>query len=421
MTERGPEEASPGAQRSAHPLLTGTPRGVRLSISALLLVFALAIVAIQLWALFWQPHPSDVPYFGDLGIYRSAVSYWLSGGQLYDYVYVNPHLPTPLGFTYPPFAALILIPIVWLPMRAVAAIWTGGTYLVVAAMGVLVANQSAARRACGQRLATDPTRNVALGSLTAALLLLSYPVFHDLGVGQISVALTALALLDATGVVPRRAQGALVGLTGAVKLTPLVFIPYFLVTRQLRQAALASGTFLAATALAFAAAPDASVSYWGREVLDTSRVGQTAWPRNKSLMGLLARLGASGHLLLLLWLALGLSVAALSLFQARRHHVRGENFEAALVIGALSVVVSPISWSHHQTWAVLAAIWLVLTRPGFPRVLGLALLAIFSLVSPFAGLQEPQNWAMRVGDEVPVLAFIGIAALGLGRGRPRGR
>src|SRR5262245_51309578 len=47
------------------------------------------------------------PYdFFDLKIYHGAVVWWANGGELYQYVAPN----VPLGFTYPPFAALVMLP-----------------------------------------------------------------------------------------------------------------------------------------------------------------------------------------------------------------------------------------------------------------------------------------------------------------------
>src|SRR4051812_35402344 len=45
--------------------------------------------------------------FFDLRVYRGAVRWWLQGRPLYDFVL--PH--TSKGFTYPPFAVLVLLPV----------------------------------------------------------------------------------------------------------------------------------------------------------------------------------------------------------------------------------------------------------------------------------------------------------------------
>lgn len=399
---------------------SGPNRPLRWILAAALLILALGFTAIEVTALFWQPERGLVPYFGDLGIYRSAISYWLHGGGLYDYAYTNPHVEGPLGFTYPPFAALVLLPTAWVPVKVLATLWTASTYTLVALLALTFAWTSG-RGGPEESTALDAPRLLGAAALGYVLLVLSYPVFHDIGVGETSLTITALPLFDSIGILPRRARGVLTGIAAAVKLTPLVFIPYFLVSGRRREALLASGTFSAAMGLAFALTPSTSLTYWGSVVMDTSRVGQVAWSRNKSLMGLLARWGASGQALLILWFGLGLALAIVALHRARRHAQRGEFVEAALVMGALSVTVSPISWPHHQTWAVLVAIWLVLTRRPALKGVGVALFAIFSLVSPLAGLVDTPSLGLRLADELPSLAFIGISVLGLGHRRADGR
>ncbi len=376
-----------------------------------LVIFALGVSLIEVWALFWRPKPGPVPYFGDLDIYRSAVVYWLHGGDLYAFVYPYPTIQQ-LGFTYPPFAAFAFLPMARVPMSILAPVWTAGTFMLVGILGLVVAEHARTANHWGARRVRDP-RFVFVGGLTWAVLLLSYPVFNNLGVGQISLAITTFTLLDAMGVVSQRFQGVLTGLMAAIKLTPLVFIAYFVVTGQRRQALLTSGAFVAATAVSFALAPHESIAYWGNDVLETSRVGRTSWVRNKSLMGLLARWGAEGHTLVALWLALGLGISFVALLRARQSFDRGMTLEASLIIGSLSVVVSPISWPHHQTWAVLVGVLLLLARGHMKTVAGIAVLAIFWLASPFSGLTEPQSLAMRLGNEFPTLAFIVICTLGL--------
>ena len=74
--------------------------------------------------------------------------------------------------------------------------------------------------------------------LPVALLL--YPVRSDLALGQINIVLILMIIADLTTGLSWRGHslphGLLVGLAAAVKLTPLVFIPYLVVSRQWRAA-----------------------------------------------------------------------------------------------------------------------------------------------------------------------------------------
>src|SRR5262245_36522182 len=46
--------------------------------------------------------------FFDLKIYHGAVGWWAGGGELYEYLAPG----VTLGFTYPPFAAVVMLPMV---------------------------------------------------------------------------------------------------------------------------------------------------------------------------------------------------------------------------------------------------------------------------------------------------------------------
>ena len=53
------------------------------------------------------------PYnFFDMKIYHGAVVWWASGHELYEFIAPA----TTLGFTYPPFAGLVMLPMAQLPV-----------------------------------------------------------------------------------------------------------------------------------------------------------------------------------------------------------------------------------------------------------------------------------------------------------------
>src|SRR5205823_2463127 len=64
-------------------------------------------------------------YF-DLRVYYGALNHWVGGrGELYDYLLPN----TRYGFTYPPFAALVMLPMGFLGWHPAIAISVGLTVL----------------------------------------------------------------------------------------------------------------------------------------------------------------------------------------------------------------------------------------------------------------------------------------------------
>jgi alpha-1,2-mannosyltransferase len=97
-------------------------------------------------------------------------------------------------------------------------------------------------------------------ALPAALLL--EPIRSTLTYGQINALLMALVAFDCLTRAPRWPRGILVGIAAAVKLTPAVFLLFFLLRRDLRSAARAGLSFAACTGAGFALAPHDSLRYW---------------------------------------------------------------------------------------------------------------------------------------------------------------
>ncbi len=364
---------------------------------------AIASAAVLVWLLI-QPYGPGM--LGDLEIYKGAISSGFSGQPLYEWVYVHPTVHG-LGFTYPPFAALVLAWLVPLDLGVAKAIWVVLTFAVaIAALHLVVRTGLAARR---------PDQVVPLVdqvTWTAALaipVLFTYPFLHNLIVGQVSLFVIALALFDHQ--LPRKWQGVLVGLAGAIKLTPLVFIPYFLVTRQWRQAVVATATFAGASLIAFAVLPQASVAYWTDKLWQTGRVGRTESTVSKSLLSMLTRLIGDGSATKIVWLLLAAAVTVLALWQASRAYRQADYLGAALVVGSLSVAVSPISWPHHQLWLVLVACWWMLQAGRLPKVLSAVLFAIFLLYPAFDDYSTLSGW-LAVAVELPALAVLLVLGFG---------
>jgi alpha-1,2-mannosyltransferase len=233
----------------------------------------------------------------------------------------------------------------------------------------------------------------------------------NLWLGQISAALTLLVLLDVAGVVPRRLQGILTGVAAAVKLTPLIFIPYFLVTRQWRQAVTATASFAVATGIGFVVYPQDSIAYWTAKIMQTSRVGELGVDRNHSLLGLLTRWGPDGQWTQGIWLAASALVVVAALAGARAHYRRGQFVAATVVVGCASLVVSPFSWPHHLVWIVLAGLWLAMQRSRLPVVLGAFVLASQSILWP----SVPDGSPLALIGEVSTVVAVAISVLGLTR------
>lgn len=252
-------------------------------------------------------------------------------------------------FTYPPFAAALFAVISPLPATAAQVLWE---LVSVAAFAV----------ACRTtlRLAGWRSSRTAVVALIAAGLLLE-PVYHTLFQGQINVILLALVLTDVWRASQGRRAGLGVGIAAAVKLTPALFLVLFLLTRRTKAAVTAAGTFAACGLIGYLAAPAASRLYWTRFFYDSSRM-DAPYLGNQSLYGAAARLlGGSAHVgawYLLASLAIGAAGLATAAIFARR----GDWLAAAAVTGITSLLVSPVSWTHHWVWVVPALV--VLVRSG---------------------------------------------------------
>ena len=133
-------------------------------------------------------------------------------------------------FTYPPFAALLFSSISFLP-------WTLLTRVSLAANVVfLLASAWFTFGLLGYR-AGRARAGAAL--LLSAAVFLAEPVLRDIYLGQVELALMALVLWDFSQPDRRWWKGAGIGVAAGIKLVPLIFIPYLLLTRRFRQAAVA--------------------------------------------------------------------------------------------------------------------------------------------------------------------------------------
>ncbi|OCK12506.1 DUF2029 domain-containing protein [Cutibacterium avidum] len=272
----------------------------------------------------------------DLRIYRDCVRAMLHAPEtLYTATSVSG-----LGFTYPPFAAIALIPLTLLPFRAATIL-----HHAVSATALVIMIDVVWRR-CGRR------PSGVLTAVVAVILVASEPIGKSFACGQVNLQLALLVVLDVF-VLPRKWRGVGVGVATGFKLTPGIFALWYLVTGQFKAALRAAGTGVATIALGFAIAPTASWQYWTHYMITPKRLGGLTWAGNQSLSGMLLRLGLGD--LTLIWLVL---VAVCCLFagiSSRRLWQQGDADQvwSLLCAGLCGCLVSPVSWSHHWVWAPL--------------------------------------------------------------------
>jgi alpha-1,2-mannosyltransferase len=310
----------------------------------------------------------------DLFVYRYGGRAVLDGLPLYE----ADDPVTGYPFTYPPFAAVVMLPLALLPVWLSAAVWTATSVGAMAAVVVV------ARRALGR---STPGWLAAL--LTAAAVALE-PVWQNLAFGQVNVLLMLAVLVDLVGP-QRRWSGVLVGVAAGVKLTPLVFVVLLVLIGRRTSAGRAVAAFAATIAVGFVAMPGASASYWTDGLFDASRVGPPALAHNQSAYGALSRL-LDGRPSTLLWLAVALPLAIAVLLLAA-HRWRAGDRVLGTCLGAVAMLVaSPISWSHHWVWVVPVALALW-ERSQWAGVAWVAVFVARPIVWPGYGNHREYSWS----------------------------
>jgi len=249
-------------------------------------------------------------------------------------------------FTYPPFAAVLFMPLAAGPALAARLAWE---LTSVAAFGwacVLTL------RLAGYR----PVRTTVLAIMAAGLLL--EPVYHTLYQGQVNLFLLALVLADMWRIARGRPAGIGIGLAAAIKLIPGIFIILLVLTGRIRDAVTSAAMFACCALAGFAVDPVASRLYWTHLFFDTSRVA-AAYISNQSPYGALVRiLGGVGHVGSWYY-AIPCTLGALGLALAARLARRADWLGATTVTGLTGLLVSPISWTHHWVWVMPALVVLV--------------------------------------------------------------
>lgn len=368
--------------------------------SAIPVTWALAVLvaAAQVWAAFARPLHDRL---ADLHVYVGSVGLLHHGGSLYDFAAESNGAP----FTYPPFAGLFFFPLPLVNEATVRVVWTLATIAVVVGIALAVSR------------AGNPHPWLPGGIATAVLAVLlfgSAPVSSNLRFGQVSVFLALLVLLDCLRLVPARFAGVATGIASAVKLTPLIFIPFFWFSGRRRTALTAAATFGGCTLLAWLILPADSTRFWLTEIWNVDRVGNISTGGNQSLNGMLLRLDTMDSARTALVGAIGLGVAAWALVRAVRADRAGAPLAAAVVLGAASLVVSPVSWTHHQIWLVLAAWVAVSTSAARNAAWSVLVVAVLVLPVTSVGAQLPGGvvWgnarlllAVAVACAVPFIAY----------------
>jgi alpha-1,2-mannosyltransferase len=290
---------------------------------------------------FWPWKPIMV----DLDVYRRAGSVLLAGGNFYL-------LPGPLQFLYPPFAAVLAVPMAVLPLTVVQIGWTAAGALALLAV-----------------LHRFGLTGWPLSLIGTAVIYFVEPVVQTLAFGQLGIFLVALVVLDlAPG--PRTfrrllPQGTLTAVAAAIKLTPAIFVVYLLAVGRIRAFVVAVVVGLAVTLISAAVVPQASYEFWSRLAHGDTGLGHSLiyWV-NQSVMADVVRIFGLGRSVAIGGLIACAIVALIGVWAAVLWHRIGDIRLAVNLCGLAGLLASPVSWQHHFVWIVPLAMSLAEHRRG---------------------------------------------------------
>jgi len=349
----------------------------------------------------------------DLEVYRRAGSVLLANGDFYD-------LPGPLQFLYPPFAAVLAVPLALLPSTVVQLAWTmAGALALVAIL---------------HRFGLQGWR---LSGASALAVCVVEPVVQTLAFGQLGIFLVALVVLDLVPgprVFPRRLlpEGVLTAIATAIKLTPAIFLVYLLTVRKYRAFWAAVITGIAVTLITAAIVPAASYEFWTRLAHGDTGLGHSIiYYTNQSVMADIMRVFRLGAGPGIVGLVLSAFVAAAGVWAAMLWHRLGDVRLAVNLCGVAGLLASPVSWLHHFVWVIPLAMSFLERRRVGPRSLPIWFLALgwlfvgWVVVAPFTDLPNGADvellwtWSQHLLASITAVLGLGLLAAAILIARPR--
>lgn len=270
---------------------------------------------------------------------------------------------------HPPPAILLGLPLGYLDYPTAMAIWRAVTFGLILACTMLL----------GREVGTLPAPLRPPASIGAVLLLTSAPVALTIFHGQLHAVLLAL-ILGAWWADRHERQsmaGVLLGVAGAIKLTPILLLGYFLVRGRWRAVAAGVLAFLAVNALTLAILGPAVLRDYGNAMPRVAhfRSGRT----NASLPAFWAKLfdPAPGRPIVPIVrspevdkigsLISVTAVAAIAAVVIRRARSRAEQDRAFALAVTAFVLVGPLTWEHTLLLLMLPLTLLACDWPGWGR------------------------------------------------------
>ena len=346
----------------------------------------------------------------DLQVYRKGAWAFLHGRNLY-----GPGLPGPkLPYTYTPFSTVAFAPLELLPQHAAMIAHT------FVSLALLYVGIALVLRELEGRGSWTPTI-LALAAAATFAAYWSEPVSQTLGFGQINLVLMGMVLIDLLALRNSRWCGVLIGIAAGIKLTPLVFVAYLLLTKRRRAAAVAAIAAAGTVVVGWVLMPGPSNRYFFHLVFDDRRIGAPGFVANQSLNGMWTRLMHGYVPARHIWDLSAIVVLTVGLWTARRVHARLGEPHGLAITAVTGLLVSPISWSHHWVWFVVPA--LILASAAWrARSIALGVVAVaWSLpfyLGPFWHIAHrnyraiaPVGWQRPLADAYTLTALVALVAI----------
>lgn len=365
------------------------------------LVIATITTAIQVMS-------TDFPI--DMVIYREGVKAFMEGGEVYSVPMMAGDIALP--FIYPPFGALVMVPLAgdWFSHAMAGDIMIVLSNLLIGLVVLLLAF-ALNRQRSNPFVSSDV---IAAASLIWGIVLIFEPVRLNNGFAQINIIIMVLVALD---LIPRKRlkwlpQGWLIGVAAAIKITPLAMLLYFLVRKEIKPIITAAISAIIATLIAAAVRWDVAWEYFSVKLLSMGTGGdfgvQTAYQSNSSIKGAIERLytsqegmEAASTITNIIWLCFAIITVVLGGWLMVALMKRGLNIEAWMINAFIMLLISPVSWSHHWVWVAIA-IPVLLYRAITWRHLNWAAGILISILSLWAILvvTVPPKWYWADGINV---------------------
>ncbi|MGO1734250.1 MAG: glycosyltransferase family 87 protein [Corynebacterium casei] len=394
LTSYGPVEGGSTQPSFLSPALAGV-------VGVVGLIIATITTAIQVMS-------TDFPI--DMVIYREGVKAFMAGGEVYSVPMMAGDIALP--FIYPPFGALVMVPLAgdWFSHAMAGDIMIVLSNLLIGLVVLLLAF-ALNRQRSNPFVSSDV---IAAASLIWGIVLIFEPVRLNNGFAQINIIIMVLVALD---LIPRKRlkwlpQGWLIGVAAAIKITPLAMLLYFLVRKEIKPIITAAISAIIATLIAAAVRWDVAWEYFSVKLLSMGTGGdfgvQTAYQSNSSIKGAIERLYTSQEgmetastITNIIWLCFAIITVVLGGWLMVALMKRGLNIEAWMINAFIMLLISPVSWSHHWVWVAIA-IPVLLYRAITWRHLNWAAGILISILSLWAILvvTVPPKWYWADGINV---------------------